>query len=334
MFVIMLILASCTDQLDQPDMGEVMEGYAIQAPTNESDSQIEPLRHNDTRLEAGITRLLGEVLYDFMDWSKAIVYVVETKTGRLKADVSLKWRGGKWVPFTDTYDQEQSTMMCGPTYLALLSSGKVTPGSMFDTKSGVYGDVRDHNWRRGGFGEISLERALCVWSQVTFAMGKDYVYRGNEVVYETLVRAYLADNPNKAMGILTFYNAIANNGCMVKIVSEGEDGIVLQEQIAEPEHIKALQVGLEHAVSEGLYRKASNDKVKVSACGRVFITKGNHRRMELCGYFPSEDPQYTIMVVLEKEGLPASAGSMCGPILSNTIDLLVNLYGVQKSAED
>ena len=51
--------------------------------------------------------------------------------------------------------------------------------------------------------------------------------------------------------------------------------------------------------------------------------------MELCGYFPSDDPLYTIMVVLEKEGLPASAGGMCGPIFAQTMDLLVETYQLQ-----
>ena len=131
------------------------------------------------------------------------------------------------------------------------------------------------------------------------------------------------------MGILTFYNAVANNGKMVELVSEGEDGIVLQEQIAEPQYIKELQTGLEHCVSQGLMRKAGRFYTKVSACGRTFITQGNHRRMELCGYFPSDDPLYSIMVVLEKEGLPASAGGMCGPIFAQTVDLLVEKYQLQ-----
>ena len=51
--------------------------------------------------------------------------------------------------------------------------------------------------------------------------------------------------------------------------------------------------------------------------------------MELYGYFPSDDPLYTIMVILEKEGLPASAGGMCGPIFAQTVDLLVETYQLQ-----
>lgn len=155
------------------------------------------------------------------------------------------------------------------------------------------------------------------------------MYGGNTSEFDDLIFSYLAGRPNSALGILTFYNAVANGGKMVELVSEGEDGRVIQEQIAQPQHIKELQVGLEHCVSQGLMRKAGRDYVKVSACGRTFNLTDNYRRMELCGYFPSDNPLYTIMVVMEKEGLPASAGGMCGPIFARTVDLLVDLYKLE-----
>ena len=51
--------------------------------------------------------------------------------------------------------------------------------------------------------------------------------------------------------------------------------------------------------------------------------------MELCGYFPADNPMYTIMVILEKHGVPASAGSMCGSIMANIIDVLVDSYDLR-----
>ena len=135
--------------------------------------------------------------------------------------------------------------------------------------------------------------------------------------------------PNSAMGMLTFYNAVANGGKMVQLVTGGNDVIVLNDQIADPRHIETLQKGLQRAVSRGLFKRAGREYTTVAACGRTFLTKGNNRRMELCGYFPADNPLYTIMVILEKEGLPASAGGMCGPIMANTIDVLVDSYGLQ-----
>jgi cell division protein FtsI (penicillin-binding protein 3) len=289
----------------------------------------EVMRHDDPKLEAAITELLGEELESYKTWSKAVVCVVETQTGIIKANVAYERKGKRLVPCTDTYDREQEVMECGSTYLALMASGRVTPEHVFDTGYGVYGEVRDHNWRRGGYGAISLDRALEVRSQVAFTMAKERVYGGNTAVFEAEINKYLAGNPNNAMGLLAFYNAVANNGKMVKLVSEGDYGTTILEQIAQPQYIEELQTGLEHCVSQGLMRKAGRAYVKVSACGRTFIVKGNHRRMELYGYFPSDDPQYTIMVILEKDGLPASAGGMCGPIFAQTVDLLVEKYQLQ-----
>ena len=287
------------------------------------------IRHRDSVLEAGIALHLQQNQEEYKMWTKAIVYVVETKTGKIKANVSYERKGDSFVPYRDTYNEEQSVMECGSTYLALLSTGKVTPKHVYNTGAGVYENVRDHNWRRGGYGAISLERALEVRSQIAFTMAKEQVFGGNTSEFDDLIYSYLGGWPNCAYGILAFYNAVANGGKMVELVSEGVYGNVIQEQIAQPQYIKELQVGLEHSVSQGLMRKAGRDYVKVSACGRTFNLTDNYRRMELCGYFPSDNPLYTIMVILEKEGLPASAGGMCGPIFAHTVDLLVELYKLE-----
>lgn len=300
---------------------EVLAGWRSVEP--------EVIQHNDPCLDAAITDYLHGYLDDYLNQSKAMIYVVETKTGKIKANVALERKGNSFTPYTDMYNQEQSTMETGSTYLALLSSGRVTPDYIFDTGSGVYEDmngnlVKDHNWRRGGYQQICLERALEVRSQIAFTMAKERVYGSNTSEFEEQVNSYLAWNPNNIMGILTFYNAVANDGKMVELVSEGQDGIVLQEQIAEPQYIQQLQKGLEQCVSQGLMRKAGRNYVNVSACGRTFITEGSHWRMELFGYFPSNNPIYTIMVVLEKDGLPASAGGMCGPIFTHVVDWLID----------
>ena len=95
---------------------------------------------------------------------------------------------------------------------------------------------------------------------------------------------------------------------------------VINEQIAAPEHVRMVQRGLERCVTEGLFKKAVNKHVDTAACGRRLELSDTAYRLELCGYFPVQNPQYTIMVVLEKQGLPASAGGMCGPLFSRIVD--------------
>lgn len=160
---------------------------------------------------------------------RGIVYVVETKTGRLIAHTSLEGTDCI-VPFTDSFYKEDDYVQGAVTYLALLSSGKVMPDTEIDTGNGQYvkpnGElIRDHNWRRGGYGLISLESVLTHRSLVGYAMAMNTVFGNNMIDYFLKRGDYTAGIPETLMGLLTFYNAIANNGCMVKICNS-EDSII------------------------------------------------------------------------------------------------------------
>lgn len=303
--ILMMVLSACTGK---KNLGGECCGQAT-------------AKHNNPELETAVAEVIKECLTE-NDWNNATVYVVETMTGKIKANVSLMRKDAGVEPYADTYNQERSQMLCAPAYLALLVTEKVTPESVFDTEGGIYGQIKDHNWRKGGYGEINLERALGVRSQVAFAKAGEQAYGTDSTAFVEKVKCYLGDEPDRAEGILTFYNAVANGGRMLKLVTEGEDSIVLCEQIAPRKHIETLQRGLERSVSEGIFKTAGRDNVKVAACGRTFVKEGETRRMELCGYFPSENPKFTIMVIIEKEGLPAGAAYMCAPIMAQIVDIL------------
>ena len=151
----------------------------------------------------------------------------------------------------------------------------------------------------------------------------EQAYGNDRQAYEHQISFYLNEQPDNLMGMLTFYNAIANGGKMVKICGPEEDVTVIHDQICYPEYIKPVQRAMEHCVSDGIYKKAGHEYIDVAACGRTLRFEDNSFRMELCGYFPTTDPQYTIMVVMEKDGLPASAGGMCGPLFSQIVDGLL-----------
>lgn len=321
---VLLVMVSCTDQVIENEVvGESVE-HAVAGMASVG---ISPT-YKDEVLEKSVGAILQEMMAE-QNCTKGVVYVVETSTGAIKAQVSLASKGKQFVPYDDTYNEEQSVMMTGPTYLALLSSGRISSDDVIDTECGIYKDVKDYNWYRGGYGQLTLEQALGRRSQVAFTKAKEMVFSNQTVQLDNKISEYLANMPNTPMGMLTFYNAVANGGRMVKLQTEEDEVIVLNEQVAEPVRIATLQRGLERAVSSGVFRKAGRSYTSVSACGRTFQTKGKKRRMELCGYFPTEYPLYTIMVILEKEGLPASANSMCGPIMANTIDVLVKSYNLQ-----
>ena len=310
-------------QLSERDI-QRLQKLADEEPVEEQT----PQPCNDEVLEAAVSQVLQEKMTE-TDCKTGTVYIVETQTGSLKANVSLMRKGNTFVPYEDTYAEEQSNMLCGPTYLALLSSGKFSSDDVIDTEFGIYKDVKDHNWHHGGYGKITLEQALGYRSLVAFTKAKEVTFGNEQSAYNQKISSYLGTNFNQALGILSFYNAVANGGRMVQLVTEGNDVIVIDDQIAAPEHIATLQQGLQQAVSRGLFRKAGRDYTDVAACGRTFWAGKKTRRMELCGYFPADNPIYTIMVILEKNGIPVSSGGMCGPIMASTIDIIVDLYDLR-----
>lgn len=326
-----LTISSCTDQPFVDETAAVTHESAQVSDIEIVKEQV-PTPCNDEALETSVSSILQDAMTE-RDCTKGMVYVVETATGAIKAQVSLSSKGKQFVPYEDTYDEEQSVIMTGPTYLALLSSGKISSDAIIDTEYGIYKNVKDHNWSRGGYGMLTLEEALGYQSQVAFTKAREEVFGNQTTQLDNKISEYLAGMPDNAMGMLTFYNAVANGGRMVKLQTEGDDVIVLDDQIEAPEYIAALQQGLQRAVSQGLFRKARRDYTNVAACGRTFRADKKTHRMELCGFFPADNPVYTIMVVLEKNGLPASAGGMCGPVMASTIDIIVDSYDLHPIVE-
>ncbi len=143
------------------------------------------------------------------------------------------------------------------------------------------------------------------------------------------------------LNTLTFYNAIANNGKMVrprfvsKVMEKGEvvsefPVEVIREKICSQQTLDNIHMILEKVVSEGLGRKAGNKNFKVSGkTGTAQVAEagsyeGHKYMVSFCGYFPSEAPRYSCIVCIYKRGTPASGGSQCGPVFSRISQLVMN----------
>ena len=231
------------------------------------------------------------------------VYVIETQTGRIVAKV----KSGN-----TTDNEEWLGYYFAPTYLALLETGKVKPTDTFDTGGGIYKDTYDHNWRRGGYGTLTLEDAFMQSSKIGLV-------KATEKVGSIDVSKFVGCN--SIWGILAFYNAVANNGKMVQPIGSGNT-IVKNEQIASKENIAILQRALRQNVIDRLGKKANSSKVEIAGHGRTFKLNSDTYRMEFAGYFPASNPKYTMMVVLEKSELPAGS-SFCGPLFKDIAETLI-----------
>ena len=137
---------------------------------------------------------------------------------------------------------------------------------------------------------------------------------------------------------LTFYNAIANGGKMMrprfvsKVVKDGKvikeyPPVVQRDNIAKNKNtIPLMQTMLEHVVSQGLGKQAGSKSFKVAGkTGTAQISKGAagyhsgvvDYLLSFAGYFPADAPRYSCIVCIQKTGLPASGGGMSGVVFHN-----------------
>jgi cell division protein FtsI (penicillin-binding protein 3) len=139
--------------------------------------------------------------------------------------------------------------------------------------------------------------------------------------------------------LLTFYNAVANNGKMVKpmLVTEiQQDGKTIQqfsttvvnEQIASPRTIRLAQSLLEGVVLRGTGKKLKNNWYKIAGkTGTAQISEGTgyhgNRRYNatFVGYFPADNPRYSIIVVVNEPTKNGYYGALVsGPVFKEIAD--------------
>lgn len=280
------------------------------------------------------------------------VIIMDCKSGEIKAMVNLVNDKSGIKPTTSQLSQPTG-LMRSISLLAALEQGKVNLNDSVDCKEGMIDingySLRDHNWRRGGYGKLTIKDGLLYSSAIaTYLMckqsfGKDY-QRYFDIISnmgyglpdeastvlpmptDDISFAKLVNGQNQqisSLQLLTFYNAIANNGKMVQPTLIKGDTIILKEQIASKENIAALQQLLVMKVKDGLALKAYSDKVSIAGeQGKIIISgKGSNAIycLQFCSYYPSENPQYSIIVSLNKKGLPAS-GAMAGEIAKQIIE--------------
>jgi len=140
--------------------------------------------------------------------------------------------------------------------------------------------------------------------------------------------------------MLSFYNAVANDGKMMKpyLVQEvSEFGLPLQQfeptvlnpQICSPSTIDQLQQCLEGVVSEGTGKNLLS--THYASAGKTGTTKlfvpgaayGKYYTASFCGYFPADQPKYSCIVVVNKPTAGKYYGSaVAGPVFKSVADML------------
>ncbi len=139
--------------------------------------------------------------------------------------------------------------------------------------------------------------------------------------------------------LLTFYNAVANDGRMMKpylvqeIVQYGETKTgfkptVIDKSIAKPSTIKKAKELLEGVVENGTARKLKTEIYSFAGkTGTAQVNYSKRKGMKLthqasfAGYFPADNPKYSIIVVIDDPKQGSYYGSdVAGPIFREIAD--------------
>jgi cell division protein FtsI (penicillin-binding protein 3) len=190
-------------------------------------------------------------------------------------------------------NSQESGLIRTASLLAALETGKIKLSDTIDVGEGVYmvhnRELLDHNWHRGGYGKITLKQGLACNSNI--AIAKATQMAGVEAV----------DSLVTPLEMLKLFNSIIKND--------------------------SLKSALRYYITDGLGKQASSDKVEVAGfSGRSTISVDNSEKpeyaVEFIGYFPANAPKYSIIVSMNKKGLPASGGLMAGSVFKDIVDCM------------
>ena len=236
----------------------------------------------------------------------------------------------------------------------------------------MFGDrvIKDHNWHIGGYGILTFDQVIQQSSNIGICKMVEGVFGNNPQGFYDKLDSMSFGQPDSIEGmpelipmqccspkdscwsyaklafssygyerlispiqILTFFNAIANDGRMMKPLLYHGDSIVINPQIAKLKHIREMQEILRSTVVEGLGKKAETESTEVAGCVGTTTVKivlkedleydNSEYRVEFCGYFPAQHPRYSIIVSMNKIGLPASGGGQAGPVIRQIVEYMV-----------
>ena len=324
--------------------------------------QVAPISTIDSTLQTNATAILESKLSEINAQSGQVI-VMEVQSGQIKALVGLTRKDSVNYQPCENFSVWQSTGLMHPiSLLTALETGKVKLSDKVDTGNGIYQvhgrELKDHNWHRGGYGELTVQEGLAASSNIVTYKAIEKAFGDNPQTFFDLLANMSYGKPDSINGIvslqpykiteknitwncigyeqlispiqvLTFYNAIANNGKMIQPQLYKDSVVVINPQIASRASIDSLKKALVFNITDGLGQPAKSDKVVVvgmqgtSSLSTNEDSTKNMYAVEFCGYFPTDNPKYSIIVSINKTGLPASGGLMAGDAFRQFVDKIM-----------
>lgn len=263
----------------------------------------------DSTLQIKVDSILQNRLSE-LDATAGQVIVMKVQTGEIKASAGTELK------------PQESGLIRTASLLAALETKTVQLSDTVDVGNGTLiigkDTLLDHNWYRGGYGKITIQQGFGLSSNIANYKTAKHTFKDAQAFAKALAKygyqvkdTSLVYNPS-GYGVsttplqnLTFYNAIA------------------QGEIGDKAAVNDIKRALEYTVTDGLARPAMSDKVKIAgATGTIPLPNGEYA-VEFCGYFPADNPQYSVIVSINKKDKPASGGLMAGTVFKQITEFLM-----------
>ncbi|MBX2827673.1 MAG: transpeptidase family protein [Flavobacteriaceae bacterium] len=346
------------------------------------DNEIEPEDGYDiiSTINVNIQDIAHHALLKQMEYYEAehgSVIVMEVKSGEVKAVSNLgRTSEGKYyekLNYAVGESHEPGSTFKTMALMAALEGGVVDTATVVDTKNGskrFYGRTINDS-RRGGYGEISVARALEVSSNIGLATIIDEGYKKDPQKFIDQLKKWKLHEPlgipikgegkpdipepghrkwsknalpsmsygynleMTPLQVLTFYNAIANNGVMVKprfikeirrmnvVVDEfGTD--IIDFKICSEGTLNQIQHILENVVNRGTGESLYSEYFPMA--GKTGTAQAEYWMADwaenkryissFAGYFPADNPKYSCIVVIHKPSIKKGyyGADVTGPV--------------------
>lgn len=319
--------------------------------------------------------LLGQLEYYEAEHGCVVVMEVETGEIKAISNLGRNSKGHYYerLNYAVGESHEPGSTFKVMALMAALEDGVIDTSTIVDTKRGVktfYGR-RIYDSKHGGFGKISAARSLEVSSNIGLATLIDDNYSENPNKFINRLKSWHLTEPigvsiigegkpfipepghskwsrnalpSLAYGYnmsltplqtLTFYNAIANDGEMVKPrfikeVKEFDKKIkvfnkeVIEPKICSDKTLNEIREILKNAVERGtgrsLYSETFSMAGKTGTAQSEYWMKDwkdNKRYVSsFAGYFPAENPKYSCIVVIHKPSVKKGyyGADVSGPV--------------------
>ena len=353
--------------------------------------EIEPVNGYDviTTIDIQIQDFTEKALIDKLnelDADLGIAIVMEVRTGEIKAISNLE-RASRGVYVETRNHAVADEIEPGSTFkiasmMVALEDKICLPDDMVDVGNGVftYGrrNIRDHNYERGGYHNISVAEAI--WHSSNIGIAKIILkgYENNPGKFiEGLNRIGINDDlhleipgsgrakikdttdvswarttlPWMSFGYeiqippiqtLAFYNAIANDGKMIRPIFTKEiqnNGKTIKRfttetirtSICSNKTLNMIREMMENVVKEGTglsFRSETLDFAGKTGTAQIASGGGYSamHNLSFCGYFPAERPQYSCIVLIQRPRVGTPSGAMPGSVFKTIAE---NIYSHQ-----